>query len=185
MFLATHFQAISGSDSSLTVSDPLPRFAEHTASVVLEPEADGLVRTMRSTWRIGERVLPSVFSARDHVPAGANVPIGLLDRSRVVRLHLNIHVLGGRIEHPAALHGKSVYVGPTANELRDVLPVPVYRTLPGVVVQAFATASARGILRAPPSWLTAALLLVCAAVSAARGAAAANRLRALSERPLR
>ena len=169
VFLATHFQPMSGSDSSLTVSDPLPRFSEHalTASVVLEPDPDGLVRTMRSTWRIGERVLPSVFSYATTLPADTSVPIDYsIDPASFAYISY-IDVLGGRID-PAALRGKSVYVGPTANELRDVLPVPVYRALPGVVVQAFATASARaGILHTPPSWLTATLLLVSAGVGAA------------------
>jgi diguanylate cyclase (GGDEF)-like protein/PAS domain S-box-containing protein len=169
VFLATHFQPLSGSDTTLTVSDPLPRFTQHarTASVVLEPDADGLVRTMRSSWRIGERVLPSIFSYATALPPETSVPIDYSIDPASFDYISYADLLGGRIDS-AALRGKSIYVGPTANELRDVLPVPVYRVLPGVVVQAFAAASARGgVLRAPPSWLTAALLLFCAGVCAA------------------
>ena len=175
VFLATHFQRLSGTDSSLAVSDPLPRFSEQarTASVVIEPDVDGLVRTMRSTWRIGDRVLPSVFSYGTPLPADTIVPIDYSIDPASFTYMSYIDVLSGRID-PAALRGKAVYVGPTANELRDVLPVPVYRALPGVVVQAFATASARaGLLRVPPAWLAAALLLgwtaLCATIFGRRG----------------
>jgi diguanylate cyclase (GGDEF)-like protein len=169
VFLATHFQHLSGTDSSLTVSDPLPRFTDHaqTASVVIEPDVDGLVRTMRSTWRIGDRELPSVFSYSTPLPADTIVPIDYSIDPASFTYVSYIDVLSGRID-PAALHGKSIYVGPTANELRDLLPVPVYRALPGVVVQAFATASARaGLLHVPPPWLAAGLLLAWTALWAA------------------
>ena len=175
VFLATHFQPLSGSDESLTVTEPLARFASHarTASVVLEPDVDGLVRAMRNTWRIGERDLSSVFAYSTSLPPNTLVPIDYSIDPASFAYVSYIDVLGGRIE-PGALRGKSVYVGPTANELRDVLPVPVYRALPGVVVQAFATASARsGLLRAPGPWLSAALVAAwaafCAAFLARRG----------------
>ena len=175
VFLATHFQPLSGADQSLTVTEPLPRFAAHarSASVVLEPDVDGLVRAMRTTWRIDERELPSVFAYSTSLPPDTLVPIDYSIDPASFAYVSYVDVLGGHIE-PGALRGKSVYVGPTANELRDVLPVPVYRALPGVVVQAFATASARaGLLREPGSWLSAAALAgwaaLCAAVLARRG----------------
>jgi len=177
VFLATHFQPLSGADQSLTVTEPLPRFAAHarSASVVLEPDVDGLVRAMRTTWRIDERELPSVFAYSSSLPPDTLVPIDYSIDTASFAYVSYIDVLGGHIE-PGALRGKSVYVGPTANELRDVLPVPVYRALPGVVVQAFATASASaraGLLREPGSWLSAAALAgwaaLCAAVLARRG----------------
>jgi diguanylate cyclase (GGDEF)-like protein/PAS domain S-box-containing protein len=175
VFLATHFQQLSGADQSLTVTEPSPRFAARTqnASVVLEPDVDGLVRAMRSSWRIGERELPSVFAYSTSLPPETLVPIDYSIDPTSFAYVSYIDVLGGHIE-PGALRGKSVYVGPTANELRDVLPVPVYRALPGVVVQAFATASARaGPLRSPGPWLSAALLAgwaaICAALLGRRG----------------
>ena len=175
VFLATHFQQLSGADQSLTVTEPLPRFAAQTqtASVVLEPDVDGLVRAMRSSWRIGERELPSVFAYSTSLPPQTLVAIDYSIDPTSFAYVSYIDVLGGHIE-PGALRGKSVYVGPTANELRDVLPVPVYRALPGVVVQAFATASARtGPLRSPGPWLSAALLAgwaaICAALLGRRG----------------
>ena len=158
--LASHFQPLTGADSSLTVTEPLPRFAAHArlASVMLEPDADGLVRTMPSSWRLGERVLPSVLADEASLPEGTNVAIDYsIDPSSFAYVSF-IDVLSGRID-PAALRGKKIYVGPTAVELRDVLSVPVYRVLPGVVVQAFASESARaGLLRTPNGALAQAAL---------------------------
>ncbi len=173
--LASHFQALSGADSEITVTRPLPRFAEHArlASVVLEPGADGLVREMRSSWNIGGDTLPSVFAYEAALPPELPVRIDYSIKSSSFAYVSFIDVLNGRID-PAALRGKTVYVGPTAVELGDILTVPVYRTLPGVVVQAFATESVRaGLLRTPPEWLTLAALaawtLCCALLFGLRG----------------
>ena len=81
--------------------------------------------------------------------------------------------MNGRVD-PAALRGKTVYVGPTAIELGDIVTVPVYRALPGVVVQAFATESVReGVLRTLPAGFYAVALalwtLCCALLFGQRG----------------
>jgi len=160
IYLAAHFQARSGTDPSLAVTRPLPRFAAHaqTASVVLEPSADGLVREMRSSWQIDGETLESVFAHDRALPPGTIVPIDFsIDDSSFTYVSF-IDVVNGRID-PAVIRGKTVYVGPTAIELGDTVSVPVYRALPGVVVQAFATESARaGPLRAPPQWLLVSAL---------------------------
>ncbi len=173
--LASHFQPASGADSQLTITQPLPRFAEHArlASVILEPDADGLVREMLSSWTIGEETLPSVFTYEAALPPGLPVPIDYSIKDTSFAYVSFIDVLNGRID-PAALRGKTVYVGNTAVELGDILTVPVYRTLPGVVVQAFATESVRaGLLRTPPDWLALAALaawtLCCAVLFSVRG----------------
>ena len=84
-----------------------------------------------------------------------------------------IDVVNGRVD-PAALRGKTVYVGPTAIELGDIVTVPVYRALPGVVVQAFATETVReGVLRTLPAGFYAVGLalwtLCCALLFGRRG----------------
>jgi diguanylate cyclase (GGDEF)-like protein/PAS domain S-box-containing protein len=54
-------------------------------------------------------------------------------------------------------------IGATAVELGEMLPVPIYRTQPGVVVQALAAQSLRqGALRAIPQWLGNVALAVLA-----------------------
>jgi diguanylate cyclase (GGDEF)-like protein/PAS domain S-box-containing protein len=172
--LASHFQALSGSNNELTVTKPLPRLAAHArlASVILEPDADGLVREMRSSWRVGEQTLRSVFAYESEFPPELPVRIDYSIKDSSFASVSFIDVLNGRID-PAALRGKTVYVGPTAVELGDIKPVPVYRALPGVIVQAFATESARaGVLRTPPEWLTIAALaswtLCCTALFGTR-----------------
>lgn len=70
-------------------------------------------------------------------------------------------MLDGRLD-AGALNGRHVVVGATALELGDTLPVPVYRALPGAVVQAMAYQTLRnGGLRVAPgaAILFAAVLL--------------------------
>jgi diguanylate cyclase (GGDEF)-like protein/PAS domain S-box-containing protein len=175
IYLASIFQARSGADTALTIARPLPRFAQHAqlASVMIEPDFDGFVREMRSSWRIGDSTLQSIFAYETALPPGTPVPIDYsIDDSSFAYVSF-IDVVSGRVA-PGALRGKTVYVGPTAIELQDMLPVPVYRTLPGIVLQALATESARaGVLTAPAAApLNAALALWtvgCAALLSRRG----------------
>jgi diguanylate cyclase (GGDEF)-like protein/PAS domain S-box-containing protein len=169
VYLASHFQARSGADTSLTVTKPLPRFAAHAelASVTLEPGADGLVREMRSSWQIGGETLKSIFAHETPLPAGTVVPIDFsIDEGSFGYVSF-IDVVNGRVD-PATLRGKTVFVGPTAVELGDMVAVPAYRALAGVVVQAFATQTVRdGVLRALPSGFYVvglALLTSCCAL---------------------
>jgi diguanylate cyclase (GGDEF)-like protein/PAS domain S-box-containing protein len=173
--LASHFQALSGATNELIVTQPLPRFAQHArlASVILEPEADGLVREMRSSWNVGGHTLRSVFTYESDLPPDLPVRIDFSIKDSSFAYVSFIDVLNGRVD-PAALRGKTVYVGPMAVELGDIVSVPVYRALPGVVVQALAAESVRaGLLRAPSEWLMLAALaawtLCCAVLFGTRG----------------
>ena len=87
VYLASHFQARSGADSSLHRSrGRLPRFAAHAelASVNLEPGADGLVRDMRSSWDIDGETLTVDLRARDAAARRHCRADRLLDRRRLV-----------------------------------------------------------------------------------------------------
>jgi diguanylate cyclase (GGDEF)-like protein/PAS domain S-box-containing protein len=162
VYLASHFQARSGADGSLIVTQPLERFAQHAelASVILEPGADGLVRDMRSSWQVADETLRSIFAYELLLPEGTVVPIDFSIDDGSFGFVSFIDVVSGRVD-PAALRGKTVYVGPTAIELGDIVTVPVYRALPGVIVQAFATESVReGLLRPLPAGLYAIALAV-------------------------
>src|SRR5688572_6539668 len=169
VYLATHFQSRSGADVSMTVTRPLARFAAHAelASVNLQPGPDGLVREMRSSWQIEGQTLKSIFAHETPLSDGAVVPIDFsIDNSSFGYVSF-IDAVSGRID-PAALRDKTLYVGPTAIELGDMVAVPVYRALPGVVVQAFATETVReGMLRSlPPGFYAGGLALwtLCCAV---------------------
>ena len=66
-----------------------------------------------------------------------------------------------------AFAGKPVFVGATALELGDVLAVPVYGSLPGMVVQAMATETViQGAPHAPASWGSLPLLAFWTLVAA-------------------
>jgi diguanylate cyclase (GGDEF)-like protein/PAS domain S-box-containing protein len=175
VYLAAHFQALTGTDRTPTVTEPIERFAQHakSASVVLRQDADGLVRQMRSSWDVDGETMKSVFAYETPLPAGTIVPIDFsIDVGSFDSVSF-IDVISGRID-PAALRDKTIYVGPTAIELGDIVPVPVYRSLAGVHVQALATESVRaGLLRTlPPSFYAVALAILtlcCALVFGRRG----------------
>ncbi|HVJ29629.1 MAG TPA: CHASE2 domain-containing protein, partial [Gammaproteobacteria bacterium] len=169
VFLATHFQARTAANPELTVTRPLPRFAAHAelASVTLEPGPDGLVREMRSSWEIEGETLKSIFAHEKALPAATVVPIDFsIDEGSFSYVSF-IDVVNGRVA-PDALRGKTVFVGPTAIQLGDLVAVPVYRALPGVVVQAFAAQTVRdGMLRVLPQGFYAvgvALWTLCCAL---------------------
>jgi diguanylate cyclase (GGDEF)-like protein/PAS domain S-box-containing protein len=153
VYLATHSQARSLADGELTVTRPLPRFAAHAqlASVTLEPGSDGLVRDMRSSWEVDGERLKSIFAHETPLPDGTVVPIDFsIDYGSFAYVSF-IDVANGRID-PAELRNKTIYVGSTAIELGDFVTVPVYRALPGVVVQALATQTVRdGVMRTLPA----------------------------------
>ena len=105
---------------------------------------------MRSSWDIEGETLRSIFAHETPLAAGTVVPIDFSIDDGSFSYVSFIDVVSGRVDH-AALRGKTVYVGPTAIELGDIVTVPVYRALPGVVVQAFATQTVRdGMLRPLP-----------------------------------
>ncbi|MBN1239798.1 MAG: EAL domain-containing protein, partial [Gammaproteobacteria bacterium] len=166
VLLATHFQLRDGAPDPDFLTQPLPRFARHAGevAVTLEQSPDGLVRAMRSSWLSRGREIPSIFAVDEALPPSTPIPIDFSISPSSFGFAPFSDVLNGRID-PAAFAGKRIYVGATAVELRDVVAVPVYRTLPGVVVQALATETVRaGPLRSLPGWL---LLGILAAVAAA------------------
>ena len=169
VYLATHFQARSLADSELTVTRPLPRFAAHAelALVNLWPGTDGLVRDMRSSWTVNGETLKSIFAHETALLDSTVVPIDFSIDDGSFGYVSFIDVVNGRVD-PAALRGKTIYVGPTAIELGDFKSVPVYRVLPGVVVQAFATQTVRdGVVRTLPAGFYAvaiALWTLCSAL---------------------
>ncbi len=174
VLLAAHAQPLTAAGGELAATEPLPRFAEHAAlaSVVLEPDADGFLRSMPAAWPIGGRDVPSVF-ARDAAleNLGGEVPIDFSILPSSFGYVSFSDLLNAEVDF-GALAGKDVYVGATAVELRDVVTVPVYRALPGVVVQALAAESARaGVLRTLPAPAYALLLalLTAACVALCRG----------------
>lgn len=166
VLLAAHYQPLNGVDGELVLRRPLPRFARHAreVSVILERSADGLVREMRSSIELGGEQLRSIVGYETPVPAGTPVPIDFSIAISSFGYVPYSDLLNGEIDL-ASLEGRDLYVGAMAMELGDMIPVPVFQNLPGVVVQALASESARaGVVGRLPEWL---YLVILAAVTGA------------------
>jgi diguanylate cyclase (GGDEF)-like protein/PAS domain S-box-containing protein len=136
--------------------------------VLLEPGIDGLVREVKNTWPLGDRTVPSVSAQMSGrvLPPGGKLPIDFGISPTSFSYISYVDLLEGRYD-PSELKGKSVFVGNTAVELGDMTPVPLHRSLPGVVVQALAAESAHeGVLNPLGAPVYFALLALWAALAA-------------------
>ena len=131
-------------DGALVSTLPLDRFLRHVtvASINVVPDEDGLVRRMTTTAPLGGRRVPSLSAvlAQDVDPGREAFTIDYGIRLEDIPTVSYRDVLTGDFE-AGLFEGRTVLVGATAFELGDVLPVPVYSALPGVMLQALATES--------------------------------------------
>ena len=160
----------NGVKMHLRYTAPLPQFAEQSrlASVNLQPGPDGLVRRYSLTQTSDGNLYLSMgaaFAAVDQPSSdGFYLDFGIRPESIP---HVSFgDVLSGKVDH-AQLRGKFVIVGATAIELGDDVTVPIYRSLPGVTLQALAYESIvqdRMIQRSSPAvtWIVALVLAVLA-----------------------
>jgi diguanylate cyclase (GGDEF)-like protein/PAS domain S-box-containing protein len=169
--LPAFFQDASATDPRPLLTRPLARFERHArlAAVNRLPGPDGLERVWRSSWSAGPESFPSVVDLERRLPPGTEIAIDFSISPASFAHYSFVDVVEGRVP-TAAFAGKSVFVGATAIELGDMVPVPVHRSLPGVVVQALAVESLRAgpLRRLSTGWLLPALaswtLLVAAAL---------------------
>ena len=146
---------------------PLAPFRSHATlgGVNFRQDDDGLIRSMAAKWSFGDRSVPSAVAliAGPEVAADGAVPIDYSISPASFTYLPYVDVLAGRVD-PGALRDKTVMIGPTALELSDIKAVPVYQSLPGVVIQALAAQTVReGALRTTPWWID---LLALAALTA-------------------
>jgi PAS domain S-box-containing protein len=134
--------------SSVRVYDTMPRpdFQAHAqiGNVNVFPAPDGRVRAIAGISPVGEQNIPSLFALLNG-PSAINgqafyIDYGI-DPSSIPRISF-VDVIRGNFD-PAQIAGKAVIVGTTAAELGDILPVPVYRSMAGVTLQALAFESVR------------------------------------------
>ncbi|MGH8251794.1 MAG: EAL domain-containing protein [Steroidobacteraceae bacterium] len=154
--LPAFFQALTGADGKPALTQPLDRFLPHVqvAAVNRRPGTDGLERSWRSSWHVDGHHYQSVIDLDGRLPQEAEVPIDYSISPASFAYVSYVDLLNGRVP-AAALRGKTVFVGATAVELGDMVPVPLYRSLPGVVVQALAVESVRaGPQRSLSGWLS-------------------------------
>ncbi|MGF1609809.1 MAG: EAL domain-containing protein [Kiloniellales bacterium] len=125
----------------LVLTEPLPRFRSHVAlaSINVRSDADGLVRriTRQEQWS-GARVptMAALLAGAGGRDAGAFTIDFSIDPATIPRVSF-ADVLAGRFD-PELLRGRQVLIGATAAELQDVMPVPVYKSLAGVLLHAMA-----------------------------------------------
>src|SRR6185436_6809457 len=169
LVLPTFFQRATGGDGELLVSKPLRRFARRTERAVVngEPGSDGRTREWRSFWTIEGVRVASIIDPRRVLPDDQDVIIDFSISPTSFTFVSYVDVLEGRVPR-AMLAGKTVFVGATAVELGDMLSVPLYGSLPGIVVQALAAETvSQGAPRPTPTWMWVALLAAWAALAAA------------------
>jgi diguanylate cyclase (GGDEF)-like protein/PAS domain S-box-containing protein len=157
VILPEFFQPRTAADGEVRVTQPLERLARHVTlgSVNLQPDVDGLVRRIPLTWSLEGVSQPTAVAQLAPPPLWhATAPSLLIDYSispESFGFVSYAEVLAGHVR-PTTFAGKTVLVGATALELHDLVAVPLYRSLPGVVVQALALQSLRsGPLRAAPN----------------------------------
>jgi len=168
VLLPTFFQYASGAAEYRIVSRPLPRFARSADLVAVngQPDGDGLMREWRNYWTLEGERMPSIVDPRRQLVAEQSIPIDYSIAPASFTYVSYFDVLDGRV--PADVFaGKSVFIGATALELGDMLAVPVYGSLPGIVVQAIATETVNlGAPRRPAAWASMLLLALWASLAA-------------------
>lgn len=135
------FDTSRNAAGAVIVTAPLPAFAANArlAFANIRPEADSLVRRMDFDQIWKGKAFPT-FPAAMAGLNGEQSGIFYIDysiRPDTIRHVSFADVLDGRVD-PSVFRGKVVLIGATAIELGDQLAVPVYRALPGPLVQGLA-----------------------------------------------
>jgi diguanylate cyclase (GGDEF)-like protein/PAS domain S-box-containing protein len=158
-------QTASAAEADLLLTKPLPALAQYVTpgSVNLVPDADSRIRRVRDAWQIEGREIPAAFAVlADVSPKQRSMLIDYSISPASFSYFSYADVLRNRVD-PADFRGKTVLIGAVAVELGDMLAVPVHRFLPGVVIHALATQTARAGPAVPvPFYLVLASLAVWA-----------------------
>jgi diguanylate cyclase (GGDEF)-like protein/PAS domain S-box-containing protein len=168
VLLPTFFQYASSADEHLIVSKPLPRFARSVdlVGVNAAPGPDALTREWRNFWTLDGERMASIIDPEHRLPEEQPVPIDFSISPSSFTYVSYADVLAGRVSREL-FNGRSVFVGATALELGDQIAVPVYGSLPGIVVQALAAETVNlGAPRAIPTWGSLLLLAMWIALAA-------------------
>ncbi|MBL6946000.1 MAG: CHASE2 domain-containing protein [Rhodospirillales bacterium] len=134
------FDATGSQGHAVTATKPRPDFAEaaNLAFTNVRPEADSLVRRMAMADSWNGKTFPTFpVAMAEKVLTEGTYYIDFAIRPDTVPRVSFVDVLQGRIE-PAIFANKVVLIGATAIELGDQLAAPLYRTLPGPLIEALA-----------------------------------------------
>jgi len=157
-----------------TLPDPMFRDRSRIGAVNVYPASDSLVREFPHGETIAGAAVPSMAEALARID-GDNERQFYLDYGIRIRdaPHVSYVDVLRRAFDPGIVRGKDVLIGATAVELGDHFAVPIYRALPGPLLQALAYESLvqhRALRRTGllPSLAITALILVLLSV-ASRG----------------
>lgn len=146
IILAVFRQAVHHSDGTVEIAEsrPIEAFARHAslAAFNVRPENDGKVRQLSTRENWNGRIVPhyAAMVAGRHggrllkYYVNFSIDVGTLPRLRFA------DVLAGRFD-PAVVRGRDIVIGATAVQLGDMVTVPVYRSIPGVLLQALGQAT--------------------------------------------
>ncbi len=128
-------------EADLVQTRPRESFRRHTrlASVNMFPDSDSLVRAHSSVEPWSDELLatmPALLAGPLLSPIGIYTLDYGIRPATLPRLGF-ADVLKGNFE-PTAVAGKKILIGTTSIQLGDLLPTPVYRSLPGPIIQALA-----------------------------------------------
>jgi len=161
-------KAIDGANGMTFVhTAPIPEFRRLTqlASVNTMPEEDGLIRrhAMSNYWQDGYiPTMPAILAGQTQARFDIfHIDYGI--RPDTLPRLSYVDVFSGQFD-PAIVRGKKVVIGATAVELGDQFAVPVYKALPGPIVQALSYETLvqdRALYRSAP-WLVIAGVLIIA-----------------------
>ena len=162
VLLPAFTQYARGAEGQRIVSRPLPSFARSADLVAVNGEADasGVTREWRNYWTLAGERTPSVIDLDRVLQGEQSVTIDFSIAPESFTYVSFIDVLEGRVNSDV-FENKTVFVGATALELGDVLAVPVYGSMPGIVLQAMAAETVnQGAPWHLPVWGSLALLAV-------------------------
>lgn len=135
------FRQRNGIDKTVVDTAPLPAFRRlvDVASVNITPADDSLIRQMAvyPDWGDGRIASYAAALAGNVTPALEHFYIDYGIRADSIPRISYVDVVRGNYPH-RMFAGKTVIIGPSAIELGDVLPAPVYRALPGSMIIALA-----------------------------------------------
>jgi PAS domain S-box-containing protein len=167
------YASLQRQEDQLRHTAPLPRFAAESrlASVNLQPGTDGLVRRYSLTQSSDGNMFLSMGAAFATVdqPSVDSFYLDYGIRPETIPHISYADIIDGKVDE-ARLRGKFIIVGATAIELGDDVTVPIYRSLPGVTLQALAYESIvqdRMLLRSSPA-VTWIVVLVLAGLAGTR-----------------
>lgn len=165
--LPSFWQPLTTTNSNeYILTRPLPMLAQHgeVGMVNVAPGPDGLVREIVHLERsLTEQrfSIAALMTGTENLQSDRPYPVDLSYRPDSFKRVSYIDLLEGNIA-PEILAGKTVYIGATALELGDNISVPLYRSVPGILLQAlaFETLSSKPLNYAPPMLGTAACALI-------------------------